>query len=101
MKAKTKNGFEINVDDRKVKDWEYVEAVLDIETAAENNDQLNMIRGIRFAAPKLLGEKGVKALKDYLRKDDVVDTEEYITTFFEIIRLLGDKVKKSESSSST
>ena len=101
MKVKTANGFEINIEDEKTTDWEYIELVLDIEDAALNNDEGTMLRKIRKVAPQLLGEKGVQALKDYLRKNDVVDSTEYVTTLFEIIRLVGDKAKKLASSSSS
>lgn len=60
MKGKTKNGFEFDVDDTVLDDWELIE---DLAESSKNG-----YAEIR-AAKRLLGDKQYKDLKEFLRDE--------------------------------
>ena len=62
MKAKLKDGFEIEISESVTDDWEFLEVLSGID---EGETGL-----IVKAAKMLLGNEGVKALKDHLRNED-------------------------------
>ena len=61
MKAKLNDGFEVEILDAVVDDWEFLEVLAGID---EGETGL-----IVKAAKLLLGEEGVKMLKEHLRDD--------------------------------
>lgn len=61
MKAKLNDGFEVEILDAVVDDWEFLEVLAGID---EGETGL-----IVKAAKMLLGEEGVKMLKEHLRDD--------------------------------
>ena len=61
MKAKLKDGFEVEILDEEVDDWDFLEVLSGID---EGETGL-----IVKAAKMLLGSDGVKMLKDHLRDD--------------------------------
>ena len=62
MKAKLKDGFEIEISESVTDDWEFLEVLSGID---EGETGL-----IVKAAKMLLGNEGVKALKEHLRNDN-------------------------------
>lgn len=62
MKAKLKDGFEIEISESVTDDWEFLEVLSGID---EGETGL-----IVKAAKMLLGNEGVKALKEHLRNED-------------------------------
>ena len=97
MKIKTKSGFEVNINERRLKDWRYVKAAAKINGVNE----ADIIEAVTFAVPFLLGEDGEAALMDYVEEDGAVDSEKLLAEFLEVTRIAGEKVKKSQSSSSS
>lgn len=97
MKIKTKSGFEWNVNEKKISDWRYVKAAARINSGNE----AAILEGITFCIPFILGEDGEKALIDHVEENEMVDTEKMIAEFLEITQLIGEKTKKSKSSSSS
>lgn len=93
IKVKTKSGFVIDVDENKAKDWRFTEALADWQS-----DETAIV-GLTVCLKFLLGDKGKKALMEHVTdKNDYIPTERMIEEFKEILELLGDEVKKSESS---
>lgn len=97
MKIKTKSGFECNIQERRLKDWRYIKAAAKLS----NKDQNEIAEGLAFAVPFLLGDDGEKALMSHVEKDGLVDSVMIIAEFIEITQILGEKVKKSQSSLSS
>ena len=62
MKAKLKDGFEVEISESVTDDWEFLEVLSGID---EGETGL-----IVKAAKMLLGNEGVKALKEHLRDDN-------------------------------
>lgn len=62
MKAKLKDGFEIEISESVTDDWEFLEVLSGID---EGETGL-----IVKAAKMLLGNEGVKALKEHLRNEN-------------------------------
>ena len=62
MKAKLKDGFEVEILDEVVDDWEFLEVLSSIDEG--NTGQ------IVKAAKMLLGNEGVKTLKEHLRGEN-------------------------------
>ena len=93
IKVKTKSGFVIDVDENRAKDWRFTKAL-----AKWENDETALI-GLTNCLPFLLGDDGEKALMDHVsEKDGSIPSEKMIEEFKEILEILGEKVKKSESS---
>ena len=61
MKATLKDGFETELIDENVNDWEFLEVLSDIDEGEEGL--------IVKAARMMLGKEGVKSLKDHLRNE--------------------------------
>ena len=97
MKVETKSGFKYNVDERRLKDWRYVKAASKINGGNEEE----ILSGITFAIPFLLGEEGENALMEHIEENGTVDTERMLAEFLEITRIIGEKAKKSQSSLSS
>ena len=95
MKIKTKSGFEVNINERRLKDWRYIKA------AAKMNegDQSEIATQLAFAVPFLLGADGEAALMKHVEDSDgIVDSERLIAEYIEVTQIVGEKVKKSQSS---
>ncbi len=61
MKATLKDGFETELIEENVNDWEFLEVLSDIDEGEEGL--------IVKAARMMLGKEGVKSLKDHLRNE--------------------------------
>ena len=96
MKIKTTSGLEINVNERRFKDWRYVKAAAKINSGKEGD----VVEAVAFAVPFILGEDGEASLMRHVEEDDgIVDTPKLVSEFLEITRIAGDRIKKSKSSS--
>jgi len=62
MKAKLNDGFEVEILDSTVDDWEFLEVLSSIDEGETGQ--------IVKAAKMLLGEDGVKSLKEHLRDEN-------------------------------
>lgn len=84
---KLSNGFEIQVDEPAMHDWEFVEAVCEMDQG--NTTKLPSLFN------SLLGEKQKKALVAYLRETTGTCTVEQMSeTLVEIFNLLKESEKK-------
>lgn len=90
MKIHTTSGFVCEVDERKAKTWDFLEALVD----CESKDQTIALRGMRKIVPLLLGEDGLEKLKKHTEKDGLTDIEVMMSEFKEIMEQIGAKTKK-------
>jgi len=88
MDITTQSGFKCKIDEKKIKDWEFIKYLGMIDS----EDDSDRLKGITKAVPFILGTKGEKALMDFLRKDNnVADAESVINIFTEIINKASSK----------
>lgn len=62
MKASLKDGFELEIDEKNLGDWEILEVFYDID----EGDTSKVVKVARM----LFGKDGVQALKDHIRDED-------------------------------
>ena len=95
MKVKTKSGFECEVNEHKFEDWRYVEAAVKIN----GTNPKEILEGIVFVVPFVLGEEGKEALMNHLADSNgIVSSANVLAEFREIESLVGKKIKKSKPS---
>ena len=83
MKTRLSDGFEVEIIDNVADDWEFLEVLTGID---EGETGL-----IVKAAKMMLGNDGVKSLKDHLRgKDGVVKTTEMVEALKDILNNTGE-----------
>ena len=90
VKVQTTSGFVCNVDERKAKDWNFLEALVD----CENENESIALRGITKVVPLLLGTNEFEKLKKHVEKDGIADVEVMMSEFKEILEQIGEKTKK-------
>lgn len=90
VKVQTTSGFVCNVDERKAKDWNFLEALVD----CENENESVALRGITKVVPLLLGTNEFERLKKHVEKDGIADVEIVMSEFKEILEQIGEKTKK-------
>ena len=90
VKVQTTSGFVCNVDERKAKDWNFLEALVD----CENENETVALRGITKVVPLLLGTNEFERLKKHVEKDGIADVEIVMSEFKEILEQIGEKTKK-------
>ena len=96
MKVKTKSGFVCNVNENKIKDWLYVRAAAN---AARATNDANAIADVVFMIHFLLGdEEEARLIEHVTGKDGIADSALMQQEFSEITRLMGEEIKKSNSS---
>ena len=95
MDVKTRSGFECKVNVNKLKDWRFTKAL----AKCDSGDESKVLEGLTFVVPFLLGEDGEQALMEHVEDSEgIVSTTAIINEIKEIIALIGDEVKKSQSS---
>lgn len=83
MKTRLSDGFEVEIIDNVADDWEFLEVLTGID---EGETGL-----IVKAAKMMLGNDGVKSLKDHLRGEDgVVKTTEMVEALKDILNNTGE-----------
>jgi hypothetical protein len=90
VKVQTTSGFVCNVDERKAKDWNFLEALVD----CENENESIALRGITKVVPLLLGTNEFEKLKKHVEKDGFTDVEVIMSEFKEILEQIGQQTKK-------
>ena len=90
VKIQTTSGFVCNVDERKAKDWNFLEALVD----CESENETIALRGITKVVPLLLGTNEFEKLKKHVEKDGFTDVEVIMSEFKEILEQIGEKTKK-------
>lgn len=97
MKIQTKSGFVCDVNENLVADWDFLDLLCD----SENDDESVKIRASRDAVKYLLGKDGAAALAEHVKDDKgIKSSAKVFEEFREIMTLLGENSKKSESSQS-
>ena len=95
MDVKTRSGFECKVNEKKLKDWRFAKAL----AKCDSGDESKVLDGLTFVVPFLLGEDGEESLMKHVEDaDGIVSTESVISEIRNIIELVGEEVKKSQSS---
>lgn len=97
MKITTKSGFKCTIDENRVRDWRFITLTARM---AKSRDEIEIINDANAIMTFLLGEDGAEKLIKHLSKSGgIADVEKVIVECGEIINILKDQVKKSQSSS--
>ena len=94
MKIKTKSGFVCNINENKIKDWRFVEAL----ALWNSKNQVDSMTGMQQAISFLLGDEKERLMDHITDKDGNMPADVLINEFREIQELLGEELKKSQSS---
>lgn len=95
QKIQTKSGFVWDVDERKAADWDFVCSLVECDSP----DDTTRIKASTACVLMLLGKEGAAALAEHVKdKDGIKSTAKVFAEFKEILNLLGEKTKKSQSS---
>lgn len=95
MEIHTMSGFVCNVNEKKAKDWRFIKAMADWDSG----DESRALKGVTAALPLLLGKEGEQKLLEHVSDEDgIADTELMMSEFKEILVLMGEETKKSQTS---
>lgn len=95
MEIHTMSGFVCKVNEKRAKDWRYVKALAEWDSG----DESRALKGVTAAIPLLLGKEGEQELMNHVADENgLIDSETMIAEFKEIVLLMGEEVKKSQSS---
>lgn len=90
VKIQTMSGFVCNVDERKARTWDFLEAL----AACEAEDESTQLRGMAKIVPYLLGKEDFDRLKAHTEKDGLSDVTTIMEEFKEILTQIGESTKK-------
>lgn len=89
------SGFVCNVNEKKAKDWRFIKAMADWDSG----DESRALKGVMAALPLLLGKEGEQKLLEHVSDEDgIADIELMMSEFKEIVVLMGEETKKSQTS---
>lgn len=89
------SGFVCNVNEKKAKDWRFIKAMADWDSG----DESRALKGVTAALPLLLGKEGEQKLLEHVSDEDgIADIELMMSEFKEIVVLMGEETKKSQTS---
>lgn len=95
MKIKTKSGFVCDVNPERAKDWRFCKAL----AKCDSNDESEIIQGLSFILPFMMGEDGEeKLIKHVTNEDGIAPVPEMIKEFKNILQKMGEELKKSAPS---
>ena len=95
MEIKTKSGFVCEVNENKAKDWRFCKNL----AKCDMDDESSVIQGISFVVPFLLGKDGEEALINHvIDEEGIASTQRILEEFKEIMNLMSESIKKSQSS---
>jgi hypothetical protein len=94
MEIKTKSGFVCNIKENKVKDWRYVDAL----AKWNSKNELEALTGMNEAITFLLGDDKARLMEHVTDKNGDMPADAIIKEFKEIQELMGESLKKSQSS---
>jgi hypothetical protein len=95
MEIHTMSGFVCNVNEKKAKDWRFIKAMADWDSG----DESRALKGVTAALPLLLGKEGEQKLLEHVSDEDgIADIELMMSEFKEIVVLMGEETKKSQTS---
>lgn len=91
MKIKTKSGFVCNINENKVKDWRYVEAL----AQWNSKNEVDAMTGMHACITFLLGNEKERLMAHITDKDGNIPAETLINEFKEIQEQMAEELKKS------
>lgn len=95
MEIHTMSGFVCNVNEKKAKDWRFIKAMADWDSG----DESRALKGVTAALPLLLGKEGEQKLLEHVSDEDgIADIELMMSEFKEIVVLMSEETKKSQTS---
>lgn len=95
MEIHTMSGFVCNINEKKAKDWRFIKAMADWDSG----DESRALKGVTAALPLLLGKEGEQKLLEHVSDEDgIADIELMMSEFKEIVVLMGEETKKSQTS---
>ena len=95
MKVKTKSGFVCEVNEKIVADWDFVMLL----RKSESEDVTTRLVASIDAVQMLLGDDGAAALAEHVKDENgIKNSAKVFEEFKEIMTLLGEQSKKSQSS---
>lgn len=95
MEIHTMSGFVCNVNEKRAKDWRFIKAMADWDSG----DESRALKGVTAALPLLLGKEGEQKLLEHVSDEDgIADIELMMSEFKEIVVLMGEETKKSQTS---
>lgn len=95
MKVKTKSGFVCEVNEKIVADWDFVMLL----RKSESEDVTTRLVASIDAVQMLLGDDGAAALAEHVKDENgIKNSAKVFEEFKEIMTLLGEESKKSQSS---
>lgn len=100
MKITTKSGFKCTVNEELIKDWRFITNTAKIAKFAESKEEIEIINAVNDTLIFLLGQKDSQRLIEHIaKKNGVADIQHVALEYGEIVNILKDAQKKSESSS--
>lgn len=95
MEVKTKSGFVCEVNEKIVADWDFVMLL----RKSESEDVTTRLVASIDAVQMLLGDDGAAALAEHVKDENgIKNSAKVFEEFKEIMTLLGEESKKSQSS---
>lgn len=95
MKIKTKSGFACDIDEKKYKDWRFIEYLAQMDSEDESEQLFGTTKAVSF----LFGKEGKEALMKHVSdKDGNIDARKVMSEFKEVLTLTSAELKKSQSS---
>lgn len=95
MEIHTMSGFVCNINEKKAKDWRFIKAMADWDSG----DESRALKGVTAALPLLLGKEEEQKLLEHVSDEDgIADIELMMSEFKEIVVLMGEETKKSQTS---
>lgn len=87
--GKTTSGFEFKIDERMVKDQDFLDALLDAHDATDDMEKMSATRKLYML---VLGKEAYEALKEHIREqyDGICDAEAFANAFGEILNSVKD-----------
>lgn len=95
MKIVTKSGFKCSVNENIIRDWRFVTMTSKI---AKSEDEIAIIDHVDMALSFVLGDKQAQKFIEHVAKvNGIADVKTVIEEYGEIINILKEQVKKSQS----
>lgn len=95
MRIQTKSGFVCEVNEGIVADWDFLDLLCD----SEDDNKALALKASRKAVIMLLGKDQAAALADHVKDENgIKNSARVFEEFKEIMTLMGESAKKSQSS---
>lgn len=101
MKITTKSGFKCEINENRVKDWRFISKNAKLSKLSEVNEieAINMVNELLVF---VLGESGTEKLFAHIEKQkEIVEAQDVISEYSEIVNKMRESVQKKSLASST